>query len=284
MAPKLSNRKKTATVEAADNVQGSSASSATSVSVDAAPDASRIVTEVTNGNLVEREMIQTPDCFRCPITKDVMQHPVVAADGHSYEKSALKKHIEIHHATMRRNMEVYGQEAWTGWARSPMTNLELNDYYTISNWSLKSAIADWRHRFQAFKAENPDLEEVTDSSDDSAAPVQASPEAIPTPHEARFFTEDGQNAQPQPRPLPFHVGPQVQDHHGSLNELVSRVRQNAHTQPRPRPRTSGHSERGAPSRPINVGVEWPRARVRLDSIAAFPPLGGGPAATSRPRR
>lgn len=279
MAPKLRNRKKTTTAEAADDVQGSSSNSATSDLVGAAPDASRMVTQIADSNSFLREMIQTPDSFLCSITKDVMQDPVVAADGHSYEKAAIRKHIEIHHATMRRNMEEQGQEAWTGWARSPMTNLELDDYYLIPNRSLKSAIADWRHRFQAFRAENPDLEEVTDSSDDSAPPGPASPEAIQTAYEANYFTENRQHAQPLRRVQ--------QSHHGSLGELVSRVRQHAHPQPRPAPRTTtrttGHSERGAPPRPIN-GVEWPRVRVRPDSIAEFPALGGAPAPASRPRR
>jgi len=282
MAPKLRNRKKTTAAETADNVQGNSSSGATSGPVGAAPDAFRMVTQPADSNLFLREMIQTPDSFRCSITRDVMQDPVVAADGHSYEKSAIRKHIEIYHTTMRRNMEEQGQEAWTGWARSPMTNLELDDYYLIPNRSLKSAIADWRHRFQAFRAENPDLEEVTDSSDDSAPRGPASPEAMQAAYEAHYFTENRQNAQPQRRL--HHFGPQQQSHHGSLGELVSRVRQHAQPQPRPATRTTGHSERGASSRPINVGVEWPRVRVRADSIAEFPPLGGGPASPSRPRR
>jgi len=277
MAPKLRNRKKTTTAETADNVQGNSSSSATSGPVGAAPDAFRMVSQPADSNLLLREMIQTPDSFRCSITRDVMQDPVVAADGHSYEKSAIRKHIEIHHATMMRNLGEFGHGAWIGWARSPMTNLELDNYYLTPNRSLKIAIADWRHRFQAFRAENPDLEEVTDSSDDSAPLGPGSLEAIQTAYEALYSTEARQNAQPQRLP-------HQQSHHGSLSELVSRVRQHAHPQPRPTPRTTSHPERGASSRPINVGVEWPRVRVRPDSIAEFPPLGGGPEPASRPRR
>ena len=31
--------------------------------------------------------------FLCPITHDIMDHPVIARDGYSYERSALETHI-----------------------------------------------------------------------------------------------------------------------------------------------------------------------------------------------
>ena len=38
--------------------------------------------------------METPDEFLCPITYEVMRDPVVASDGHSYERAA----IEHYHA------------------------------------------------------------------------------------------------------------------------------------------------------------------------------------------
>lgn len=38
--------------------------------------------------------ISTPDDFLCPITKEPMRAPVVASDGHSYERDALMVHLQ----------------------------------------------------------------------------------------------------------------------------------------------------------------------------------------------
>jgi len=177
MAPKLRNRNITrAEAEAADAARNASSSSNAVTSAPDVSDVSRVVSDATGRNLSVREMIITPGSFKCPITQDVMEDPVVAADGHSYEKSAFWRHLDHHHEEIRRRME------WTGWARSPMTNVELADYNTIPNRSLKSAIAEWRQQFRAFRAENPDLEEVAPGTQ---LETPAFPTAYPTPAEAR---------------------------------------------------------------------------------------------------
>jgi hypothetical protein len=69
-----------------------------------------------------------PDAFTCAITREVMEEPVVAADGHSYERSAIEQWL-------RRS------------ARSPMTNAPLGSAGLIPNIALRKAIAEWRaHR------------------------------------------------------------------------------------------------------------------------------------------
>lgn len=65
------------------------------------------------------------DAFTCAITRDVMEDPVVAADGHTYERAAIEQWI-------RRS------------PRSPMTNEQLGSAALIPNIALRKAIAEWR--------------------------------------------------------------------------------------------------------------------------------------------
>ncbi|KAJ6660808.1 hypothetical protein lerEdw1_017434 [Lerista edwardsae] len=66
-----------------------------------------------------------PDEFLCPITRELMKEPVIAADGYSYEKEAMEKWI----VKKRRS--------------SPMTNLPLQTLVLTPNRSLKMAINRW---------------------------------------------------------------------------------------------------------------------------------------------
>ncbi|GAB5362682.1 hypothetical protein AAMO2058_000818700 [Amorphochlora amoebiformis] len=59
--------------------------------------------------------------FRCPITLQVMQDPVVCADGHTYERNAIQ------HWLKKNN-------------RSPTTNLPLTSTNLIPNHCIRSAI------------------------------------------------------------------------------------------------------------------------------------------------
>ncbi|KDP28620.1 hypothetical protein JCGZ_14391 [Jatropha curcas] len=71
------------------------------------------------------ESEQPPSYFLCPILQEVMQDPIVAADGFTYEAEALTGWLESGHNT------------------SPMTNLELEHLNLIPNRTLRSAIQDW---------------------------------------------------------------------------------------------------------------------------------------------
>ncbi|XP_006880863.1 PREDICTED: WD repeat, SAM and U-box domain-containing protein 1 isoform X2 [Elephantulus edwardii] len=66
-----------------------------------------------------------PDEFICPITRELMKDPVIAADGYSYEKEAM--------------------ESWIGKKKrtSPMTNLVLPSLVLTPNRTLKMAINRW---------------------------------------------------------------------------------------------------------------------------------------------
>ena len=65
-----------------------------------------------------------PKSFLCPITCDLMMDPVIACDGHSYERSAIEK--------------------WLSKSRkSPMTGLNLESTVLIPNLGLKGDISEW---------------------------------------------------------------------------------------------------------------------------------------------
>ena len=66
-----------------------------------------------------------PSAFYCPITMTIMSDPVIAADGHTYEREAIKTWLREHKT-------------------SPRTNLELRHTHVIPNHSLKSAIQEFQ--------------------------------------------------------------------------------------------------------------------------------------------
>ncbi|KAM6348903.1 WD repeat, SAM and U-box domain-containing protein 1 isoform 2-T5 [Alca torda] len=69
--------------------------------------------------------VTVPDEFLCPITRELMKDPVIAADGYSYEKDAIENWI----SNKRRS--------------SPMTNLPLPSLVLTPNRTLKMAISRW---------------------------------------------------------------------------------------------------------------------------------------------
>lgn len=74
------------------------------------------------------EALPIPKDFCCPITHDVMEDPVVIADGHTFERYAIGEWF-------RRQ---------DGVATSPLTNLELPHRLMVPNHALKKAIDAWR--------------------------------------------------------------------------------------------------------------------------------------------
>lgn len=70
---------------------------------------------------------ERPNEHFCPITMDVMRKPVVASDGHSYEKEAILQHFNK------------GPQA-----KSPITLLPLPNKDLFDNHALKKMIMDWK--------------------------------------------------------------------------------------------------------------------------------------------
>jgi len=65
-----------------------------------------------------------PNEFICPITLDIMKEPMVMPDGHTYEKEAIKKALEITHV-------------------SPLTKMPMEFSDGVINYSLKSLIENY---------------------------------------------------------------------------------------------------------------------------------------------
>ncbi|NXG44649.1 WSDU1 protein, partial [Psilopogon haemacephalus] len=74
---------------------------------------------------VRTASVPVPDEFLCPITRELMKDPVIAADGYSYEREAMENWI----TNKRRS--------------SPMTNLPLPSLMLTPNRTLKMAISRW---------------------------------------------------------------------------------------------------------------------------------------------
>lgn len=67
-----------------------------------------------------------PDEFLCPITTEVMEEPVVAMDGHTYEKRAI--------------------ESWYAQHKTSPVTREAVDTTLIPNRSMQSQISSWCDR------------------------------------------------------------------------------------------------------------------------------------------
>ncbi|EOD10418.1 hypothetical protein EMIHUDRAFT_60189, partial [Emiliania huxleyi CCMP1516] len=66
-----------------------------------------------------------PADFICPITTEVMSDPVMAADGHSYERKQIERWL----ATK---------------STSPMTGETLQHTHTFPNHALRRQIREWQ--------------------------------------------------------------------------------------------------------------------------------------------
>lgn len=77
--------------------------------------------EEASGPSKSRKSLVGDKMFVCPITLDVMRHPVIASDGHSYEHHAILSWLET------SNM-------------SPMTGQEMKSSELTPNYTLKSII------------------------------------------------------------------------------------------------------------------------------------------------
>ena len=84
--------------------------------------------------------------FLCPITCEVMRHPVVAADGFSYEKHAILTWIQ------------------SGNTSSPMTNQRLSDLRVIENRTLALLISRYVSYVELDSKENPLFVPVSQSA------------------------------------------------------------------------------------------------------------------------
>lgn len=67
------------------------------------------------------ETITIPSEFLCPISYDIMEEPVMTADGHSYDRKAIERWLQSNNT-------------------SPITNEQLTHKKLVTNWGLKKTI------------------------------------------------------------------------------------------------------------------------------------------------
>lgn len=72
-----------------------------------------------------RELSEAPEEFYCPISMDLMKDPVIIADGHTYERSAIEDWFRLDKQS------------------SPKTNDYLDHLYLTPNRALKNLIQDF---------------------------------------------------------------------------------------------------------------------------------------------
>ena len=88
-----------------------------------------------NSNLNNNQLVEIPEDFLCPITQELMEDPVIAADGHSYERAAITLWLQGHHS-------------------SPLTNQRLSHRMITENFTLKKAINAFKKNIPKFQLEN----------------------------------------------------------------------------------------------------------------------------------
>lgn len=132
-----------------------------------------------------------PSSFLCPITAQVMVEPVVASDGHTYEKIAIEKWLQ-HRGT------------------SPMTNLTLSNHALMPNYCVRSAIQEYfedameKHAKESGKAAaaaadaGVPLGEVTDETAIAPASAAASSEPQHTDGETAETVETAETNETAP--------------------------------------------------------------------------------------
>ena len=84
--------------------------------------------------ILKEQQREIPDAYLCPITMDPMEDPCIAADGHSYERRAIKDWFARGNNT------------------SPKTGAPLDDTRLFPNHALKSAIQDFLEEVRRFDA------------------------------------------------------------------------------------------------------------------------------------
>ena len=83
--------------------------------------------------ILKEQQREIPDAYLCPITMDPMEDPVIAADGHSYEKSEINAWFALGNNT------------------SPKTGAALPHQFLTPNHNLRNAIQDFLAEVRKFE-------------------------------------------------------------------------------------------------------------------------------------
>ncbi|XP_010467886.1 PREDICTED: U-box domain-containing protein 34-like [Camelina sativa] len=93
------------------------------------PALKRLVETANSKTKKEGSNLRAPSHYFCPILREIMQEPEIAADGFTYEKQAILAWLEKHNI-------------------SPVTRQKLDHFKLTPNHTLRSAIHDWKSRFR----------------------------------------------------------------------------------------------------------------------------------------
>jgi len=88
---------------------------------------------------------QPPNEFCCPISKDIMEDPVLASDGYTYDRKWISKHLET------KNV-------------SPLTRMIMKDKELFPNSTIKQQIQEWKEKRE--KKEEKDQSDEDDEVND----------------------------------------------------------------------------------------------------------------------
>ncbi|XP_010540161.1 PREDICTED: U-box domain-containing protein 34 [Tarenaya hassleriana] len=97
------------------------------------PALKRILESANNRNKNKQDNVRPPSHYYCPILKEIMEDPHIAADGFTYEQKAIKAWIEKHQV-------------------SPVTKQRLKHLDLTPNHTLRSAIQEWLSRLERTKS------------------------------------------------------------------------------------------------------------------------------------
>jgi len=129
-----------------------------------------------------------PSEYLCPITAALMQDPVIAADGHSYERSAIERWFSESSNYMR-----VGGRGTARSCRSPMTNLPLDNNNLVPNRALKILIRDFCSKKDKSK------KEANSASADKSAVSKRSTEKKPQKRKIASTANDSSTLQRKPQ-------------------------------------------------------------------------------------
>ena len=83
------------------------------------------------------DSMRVPKSFLCPLTKEIMNHPVIDKEGNSYEKDAIIKYLQMFDSTGRIFPKLRHNAKGP---RSPVTNSPMQIDDLVDNKGLKEAI------------------------------------------------------------------------------------------------------------------------------------------------
>ena len=86
--------------------------------------------------MLKTALTEVPPQYLCPITYEVMKEPVVCADGHTYERSAIEEWLRA------------------GKLTSPVTGKRLPSVTTVTNFALRSSIEEFVAQRDAIETRN----------------------------------------------------------------------------------------------------------------------------------